>query len=429
MRLSSLRVGNFRCFENCSLNFHPQLNVFVGGNGSGKTAFLFACRNAVGSILNGFPVKWTEQAALSEYDLRYNFDVSTNKFNRQSELSISFTINEPQLFGKRILRKRELGQKGKGSFKVTGDVVNWTKALSKNIANGDSIDLPVLLFLGTERFKIERKEYERTTLDDRFEGYFNAMNGKSATHKFEKWFFNRDIGDFQNKQQQLGRNFTDIELLRNAVSEFYPHADRIYYNFDVEQLVLVLKSGEHKPLRDLSDGERFMLLTCITIAYYCIQLNLHLGENCLKESKGVVIIDEIDLHLHPKWQREIVPLLLKTFPQIQFIITTHSPQVVGSVKKENLFYLKNNEIISNNSFVEGRDSNSLLNEIFGEKERTKEFDERLTLFYKKISEGYLDEAEHILSDLTKKMGSNDTTIIRAYGFLSDKREGLNYEIH
>lgn len=422
MRLATLTVENFRCFENCSLSFHPQLNVFVGGNGSGKTAFLFACRSAIGAILNGFPIKWTEQAALSEYDLRYNFDISTNKFNRQSELSINFTTNEPELSGKRILRKRELGQKSKGSFKVTGDVVNWTKELSKNIANGNDIDLPVLLFLGTERFKIERKEYDRTTLDDRFEGYFNAMNGKSATHKFEKWFFNRDVGAFQNKQQQLGRDFTDIELLRNAVREFYPNADRIYYNFDVEQLVLVLKSGEHKPLRDLSDGERFMFLTCITIAYYCIQLNGYLGEDCLKKSTGVVMIDEVDLHLHPKWQREIVPLLLTTFPKIQFIITTHSPQVIGSVNKESLFLIQDFQIAPADVPIQGRDSNSILNEVFADPGRDIKQQEQLNLFYETLAGNNFNKAEEQLKQLIDNWGENDTSIIRAKFHLTDARE-------
>lgn len=422
MKIKHLEVTNFRCFKSLDLDLHPQLNVVVGANGSGKTAFLYACRNAIGSFINCLPIVWTEQAALNELDINYSFDISTNKFIRENEIRIDFTTIEPLLNGNRILKKRILEKKGKGSFKVAGSIRNWAKEVVSEIQLGVDVNLPVLLFLGTERFKIERKEYDRPTLGERYEGYFNAMNGKSATFRFEKWFFNRFVGDLQNQQQQLGRNFSDLELMQKAVGTFYPYAERIYYNFDVEQLVLVLKSGEHKPLHDLSDGERFMFLTCITIAYYCIQLNRHLGEGCLQKSSGVVMIDEIDLHLHPKWQREILPKLVSVFPNIQFIVTTHSPQVLSSVKRENLLILREYGIDSAAKFIEGRDSNSILNEVFEDADRAPEKQVKLDEYYALLAKKQFDAAENLLKILTSIWGQNDTTILRALFHLNDSKE-------
>jgi predicted ATP-binding protein involved in virulence len=420
MKLKHLRATNFRCFKSIELDLHPQLNVVVGSNGAGKTAFLVACRNAIGSFINCLPIVWTEQANLSELDINYSMDVHSRKFIRADELSIDFTTIEPELNGKRLLKKRLSEQKTKGSFKVTGNIRGYAKEFNAGMHLGLEEGLPVLLFLGTERFKIDHKNVTRRSLGERYEGYFNALKGTSATYKVEEWFYRRDIGEFQNSQQELGLDFSDIVLLRKAVGEFYPDAERIYYNIDVKQMVLVLKSGEHKPLSDLSDGERFMLLTCITIAFYCFQLNLHLGEQCLKKSTGTVMIDEIDLHLHPKWQREILPKLLRVFPCIQFIVTTHSPQVLSSVKRENLLFLNNFEILSSEEFIEGRDSNSILRDVFDLTERPQHFHEKVKDFYRLLADKKLDSARKELNHLKEHFGANDAEIIRAELFLADE---------
>jgi predicted ATP-binding protein involved in virulence len=423
MKLNHLQVTNFRCFENIDVNLHPQLNVIVGVNGSGKTAFLYACRNAIGSFINSLPsLVWTEKAILHQDEINYSFDLSTNKFIRKDEIRIEFTTINPDEKGNRLLQKKVSEQKGKGGFKVNGGISKYVKETYSQIQLGEQINLPVLLMLGAERFKVEHKDYNKKILGERYEGYFNSMNGKTATYIFEKWFKVRYLDEIQSRENNLALAFSDLHQMQEAVRQFYPEAENIYYNLSSEQLILKLKTGIHKPVDDMSDGERFMFLTCATIAFYCVRLNAHLGDKCLTASSGVVMIDEIDLHLHPKWQREIIPKLIAVFPNIQFIVTTHSPQVLSSVKRENLLLLSDYKIKPSSKLIEGRDSNSILGELFDDVGRDPKRQKELDKFYELLSSEEFDKAEDILNKLIVIWGENDSAILRASFHLNDSRE-------
>ena len=118
------------------------------------------------------------------------------------------------------------------------------------------------------------------------------------------------------------------------------HWQNMAYSFAAEDLtgIFVTPDGEKEKLqfRQLSDGYRNIIGMVADIAYRCIKLNPHLGENAVKETPGIVLIDELDLHLHPNWQRRIVEDLKNTFPGIQFVATTHSPFIIQSLKEDEL---------------------------------------------------------------------------------------------
>ena len=118
------------------------------------------------------------------------------------------------------------------------------------------------------------------------------------------------------------------------------HWQNMAYSFAAEDLtgIFVTPNGEKEKLqfRQLSDGYRNIIGMVADIAYRCIKLNPHLGENAVKETPGIVLIDELDLHLHPNWQRRIVEDLKNTFPGIQFVATTHSPFIIQSLKEDEL---------------------------------------------------------------------------------------------
>lgn len=118
------------------------------------------------------------------------------------------------------------------------------------------------------------------------------------------------------------------------------HWQNMAYSFAAEDLtgIFVTPNGEKEKLqfRQLSDGYRNIIGMVADIAYRCIKLNPHLGENAVKETPGIVLIDELDLHLHPNWQRRIVEDFKNTFPGIQFVATTHSPFIIQSLKEDEL---------------------------------------------------------------------------------------------
>ena len=174
------------------------------------------------------------------------------------------------------------------------------------------------------------------------------------------------------------------------------------------------------------------MLTLISdIAFRCVLLNPYMGLNA-NLTEGVVLIDEIELHLHPSWQRHVISDLRKVFPNIQFFITTHSPQVVSAVPRESLFILKDavkngqnvKEIEKGNIFTEGRDSNALLADVFGIDKRPVEFANQLAEFYKYLEEENLTNAVLIFDKLKDLWGENDSDILRANLYLKDLQNEL-----
>lgn len=122
----------------------------------------------------------------------------------------------------------------------------------------------------------------------------------------------------------------------SSIFKFY-----FIYNGVRNDIVGLYKDGTWRRFDDLSDGYKNIVRLSLDIAYKAIKLNPHLGSEVVINTKGVVLIDEIDMHLHPKWQKTIIADLKRTFPNIQFITTTHSPFIVQSLKAREIINLDN----------------------------------------------------------------------------------------
>ena len=144
--------------------------------------------------------------------------------------------------------------------------------------------------------------------------------------------------------------------------------------------------------------------------------NPGLGENAL-EGEGIILIDEIDLHLHPQWQRRVLPALTKTFPNCQFIVTTHSPQVLSEVPGESVFILENGKLLDYSPHTIGRDSNSILSEIFNVKERPEWSQEKINHCLDLIDDEKWNEARETLKELSHSLGENDIAVVQAQSIL------------
>jgi predicted ATP-binding protein involved in virulence len=146
-------------------------------------------------------------------------------------------------------------------------------------------------------------------------------------------------------------------------------------------------------------------------------------EEILEKGEGIILIDEIEQHLHPKWQRNILSALEKTFPNLQFIITTHSPQVLSGTIKENVFILDNFKISKRKPYVEGRDSNSILEDAFNFSKYSPEIKSKIDDFYE-LLEKDIKQAEKILNSIKEKFGESDSEVKRATMYLEDEKEDL-----
>jgi predicted ATP-binding protein involved in virulence len=148
-----------------------------------------------------------------------------------------------------------------------------------------------------------------------------------------------------------------------------------------------------------------MLAMVGDIAQKAAKLNPQLGANVLLETPGVVLIDELDLHLHPRWQRRVITDLRRTFPKIQFICTTHSPQLIGQAKSGEIILLDElQDEHPGQSF--GMDSNWVLRHIMGSDDRDPQVAARLDEIFEDIEESRFEEAGVKVSELRKEIGEH-----------------------
>ena len=164
------------------------------------------------------------------------------------------------------------------------------------------------------------------------------------------------------------------------------------------------------PLSQLSDGFKSTVSLIADIAYRMASLNPQLGTSVLNETDGIVLIDEVDLHLHPAWQHRILGDLLEIFPKVQFIVTTHAPAVISSAKSEELVILKDHEAFDIGSESYGNDANSILKEIMGVPERNPAVAELFIKFYSFLDNKQYDEAEKILDEIDEQRDHHDKEV-------------------
>lgn len=163
----------------------------------------------------------------------------------------------------------------------------------------------------------------------------------------------------------------------------------------------------------LSDGYRNMVAMVADIALRAATLNPQFGAEAARATSGLVLIDEIELHLHPKWQREVIPSLRRAFPKMQFIATTHSPQVVASVQRDQVRLFDNNRLIDAELFVEGRASNELLTDVFGVLPRPAATARELDELFRLLDLEDYDTARVRFDELVARLGPDDAAMVRA----------------
>jgi len=244
---------------------------------------------------------------------------------------------------------------------------------------------------------------------------------------------NTQIGQFVASQLNAIKKALDNVLLVEGVNSMH------YKHFYKDDITVISKNGASTqdiatalPVSWLSDGLRAVFSMVADIAYRCVKLNPHLGENACVETNGIVLIDEVDIFLHPSWQQRIIGDLQRTFPNIQFIVTTHSPQVVSSVPKECIRIISNGAIVPFDTQTQGVESQMILAEIFGTSS-VPENDPWVVLLNKYANlevHGQADtaEARDIYARLVEHFGSNYQPLLRIEvyrKFMAKKREQNN----
>jgi len=189
-----------------------------------------------------------------------------------------------------------------------------------------------------------------------------------------------------------------IDVVVGAVNEVTQPVtgwgDIAYSSSNQQQIVLNHKEHGIMPLSMLSDGLRNTIVMVADIAFRCSKLNPHLGAKAALESYGIVMIDEVDMFLHPEWQQKILGALRRAFPKIQFIVTTHSPQILTTVPKESIRIITSDRAVEPSVHTLGEESRVTLEDVMHVPSRPKdEYSDLLTQYLKKINRGDIDSTE------------------------------------
>ncbi len=200
-----------------------------------------------------------------------------------------------------------------------------------------------------------------------FAGYRDCFTARTSETEMNEWFFREFAAA---NAGQVGDAV--LKAVKQAVLNCVPDAIGLAFDFLRKELVLEFSDDRRISFDALSDGQRTLAALSGDIARRAITLNPHLQEKCAVKTRGVVLIDELDLHLHPSWQRRVVADLKRTFPEIQFFATTHSPQIIGETPVDEILLLKQNGSWEHPAQSIGLDSSEILTDIMHAKIMSKD---------------------------------------------------------
>lgn len=408
IRISELHLTNFRLFEQVTINFDENLTVFIGINGAGKTTILEAIAGCLQYIKTQIQDQRQEGEFFKDTDIKIGRDI--HNFN------IALALIEPSALlvadyirrGRTAYNFKDVESREDEDSEIENHFKQWYE---------DNKSLEILAYYPCQAISVENGETVNFRVFNAENAYDEILNGRFNFSLLKKWL----IWQYSLKQEQSENKLFDsiVEALvgekgilndeERAFSEL-----KVTYQYNAEGSLFFEKEGVFLQEQQLSSGEKLLFALVADIARRLVTANPN-SENPLKEGSGVVLIDEIDLHLHPKWQRKVVGKLRDLFPNVQFVVTTHSAEVLKGLDRKTVRIIKNGQVISTVPYLKGRDTNSINSEFFEIPEYFPEDAAKLTLFYELV-ENNKSEAKKILEDLTNQWGDTDEAIIRANSY-------------
>jgi Predicted ATP-binding protein involved in virulence len=416
MKLEKLHLRNFRCFEDLEIEFNNKLSVIIGVNGAGKTTILEAAAIAVGTLLYSFNGVTTygirkTDAHNKYYDMGSVIDVQPQY---PIEVSGQGVIDNTEITWKRFLNS----ENGNTTVINAKEMTRISQEYQQRMMSGDSsLILPLVTYYGSGRLwgdNHRKKKVDPFRKNTRSNGYIDCLDGTVNVKLMMNWFKKMDWKDvkegnpspeFAAVRGAMERCFTLMTGIQDVKIQLDPDTseiDVIYQNSEMERIKI--------PLNQLSDGYKETISLIADIAYRMAVLNPWLSDKILTDTDGVVLIDEVDLHLHPAWQQRVIDDLTIIFPKVQFIVSTHAPAVINSVKSENLIVLKESHITQLDNQVYGKDIKSVLNEIMGVAERPPQVAKLFTKFYEELAAKKFDQADQTLNQIDKLRDYHDQEV-------------------
>lgn len=372
MIIKNIQLSNFRCFKSLTLDFHPKLTVLIAENGNGKTAVLDSIAIAMDEVVKFFvraSSRSASRAILQRNDVRLGKDFA----------SVAITVevsNESVLEWTDSVSIEGPDKINHSSGKRPDELINHLERQWRGETLGDA---PLVVFYKANRAfrqQIDSSKFRLTSFDPR-KAFEMALDAASDLEAVQHWFFQVETEEAREKAKLKDFNYEDKRLkgVRHAVREMIPNVESLGFEPGDTKLSIFWNplfadddAISHFPgllsLQQLSDGYRTLLAMVMDLATRLVLANPDRDDPL--DAQAIVLVDEIDLHLHPRLQQKVVSDLTRIFSNIQWVFTSHSPQVLSTVRPESIRILSNGEAITpEGAHTFGVQSHRVLNDIMG----------------------------------------------------------------
>ena len=455
MKLTRVDITNFRCFATLTVPLHPAVNVFVGVNGAGKSAILDAIAIALYDIVaanggGGKRQRASQGVTLRPTDIHIAAGANDTLTDRRDFVQISalahdfyellpeFPLTTPTGAPRFIEWSNFIRYQPPNDFQYDtkqserlNNLYRYFQALWSEVRHSDIkalIPLPVVAY-----YRADRCLSQMPKLGDIFsvrlerDGAFqDALNAGANYQAMLQWFYLRENQELRERLQireDRTFEFPDLKAVRWALRKIIEGVKDIFFDENSLKVRLTNSHQESEPLEleQLSHGYRNLLAIVLDFARRLAQAHPH-WEKPL-EAPGILLIDEIELHLHPEWQQRIIPNLRQVFPNTQLIVATHSPQVLTTVQKEHIAILKDYRLHAASVNTFGAESKQVMLEVMQTENRPPDnanVDQLRTLF-DLINQGQLEAAARLNDDLIDQWGADDPALIEAQATIKNRQ--------
>lgn len=441
MEIQSLELTNFRGIAHANLTLDGKSAVIYGINGMGKSTILQACSVLffrILSMLTASDLGSDSKVKIEDSDIKIGAQAARISMQLNIDHTVYSYFRSAEQNGRRIhsgmdakrivdqFRKLYVGQYMSLEEEETDESDRERESTRVLVFNESN--MPIYASYGVNRYVADRRNKvleKDINLAGKLEALRDVFDPTINFQLFFEWFRGRQ--EYENSKRVEKETFKDAQLsaVREAILKIMDNDfSDIKIKIDNEDAQMVaVKHHTELSIAQLSEGEKCVLAMTGDLARKLAIANPS-RENPL-EGEGVVLIDEVDLHLHPSWQGRMMPLLFRTFPNIQFIVTTHSPKVLSEIKDEaNIFeiYQDGNVInVRKQDPMNGWDINHIMRDFMHTDILNEETQKLIDEIYNCIENENFDQAEELVDQLARITDEMNVEVVRARTLIHRKR--------
>jgi predicted ATP-binding protein involved in virulence len=447
VHIKQLKLVNFRRFGGLTIPFFneesPTKNintvVFIGDNGAGKTAILNALAMSLSWLIARINREKGNGNSIADMDILNDKPIASIELHLEHEKSPYRWLLA------KVLKGRVIVDATNGKTIVFGseltEVTRLANSFREQLTTNDDVSLPLIAYYPCERVVLDIPLKIRTRHSfGQLDGYDNALQQGIDFRRFFEWFRDREdaeneeirseysqkvldlieqhqagnLPDIREAYRQLNLSARDRQLIavRMAIKSFMPDFDNLHIQRKPRLQMLVDKNGKTLDVGQLSQGEKSLMALVGDIARRLAMMNPNPTLENPLEGEGIVLIDEVDMHLHPKWQRIIISKLNTTFPNCQFILTTHSPIVISETSNLLCYSLNDGKLEKLNNLY-GMDVNQVLLQDMDAEIRNADIQDAFDNLRDTLQDGELEQAKELLAALEQKISIDHIELSKA----------------